>query len=68
VLKAPLLSAIAQRQGRTVPQIVFRFAMQIGILPLTGTTSVEHMRDAIAASQFRLDDEKLEQIARAAVR
>ena len=65
VLNNPLLSAIARRHGRTVPQVVFRFALQIGILPLTGTTSIEHMREDLEVFQFRLDDEELEQIERA---
>ncbi|MEX0819424.1 MAG: aldo/keto reductase, partial [Pirellulaceae bacterium] len=37
-LASPELARIAERHGRTVPQIVFRFALEVGMLPLTGTT------------------------------
>jgi len=32
--------------------IVFRFALDVGMLPLTGTTSEEHMRDDLAALEL----------------
>src|SRR3712207_7235718 len=37
-------SRIAQRHGRTVAQVVFRFALDVGMVPLTGTTDPDHMR------------------------
>src|SRR5665213_969882 len=40
----PELARIAKRHGRTVSQIVFRFALDVGMLPLTGTTNPDHMR------------------------
>lgn len=39
------VGAIAQRHGRTSSQVVFRFAQQIGMLPLTGTKNPAHMRE-----------------------
>src|SRR5262249_47826528 len=46
--------AIAARHGRTPAQVVFRFARQVGMLPLTGTTRLEHMRDDLATGNFVL--------------
>jgi diketogulonate reductase-like aldo/keto reductase len=46
--------AIAARHGRTPAQIIFRFARQAGMLPLTGTTRLEHMRDDLAIDDFAL--------------
>jgi diketogulonate reductase-like aldo/keto reductase len=48
------LIRIAERHGRTVSQIVFRFAMDIGMVTLTGTTDAEHMRDNLDVFGFRL--------------
>ena len=45
----PELRAIAQRIGAGLAQVIFRFAMQIGMLPLTGTTSEQHMKEDLAA-------------------
>src|SRR5437868_1610657 len=43
-LARPEMIAIAKHHGKTIPQIVFRFALQVGMLPLTGTTNANHMR------------------------
>ncbi len=66
-LNAPEVVEIAERHERTIPQIVFRFALQIGILPLTGTTDKQHMRQDLAVSEFSLDDEEVETLAGFAV-
>ena len=48
-LRAPAFRAIVARTGKTPAQIVFRFALQVGMLPLTGTTDPAHMREDLAA-------------------
>jgi len=62
VLVEPDVRAIAQRFKTGVAQVIFRFAMQIGMLPLTGTTSPQHMKDNLAAEQFTLSPEDLQRI------
>jgi diketogulonate reductase-like aldo/keto reductase len=39
----PEMARIAKRHGRTVSQIVFRFAIDVGMIILTGTSSVKHI-------------------------
>ncbi len=56
VLAAPGLVAIAKRLDRSPAQIIFRFAIQIGMLPLTGTTNAGHMRADLDVEQFTLTD------------
>ena len=55
------IRAIAQRLGTGLAQVVFRFAMQVGMLPLTGTTNPQHMKDDLQAEQPTLtaDDMRL---------
>jgi diketogulonate reductase-like aldo/keto reductase len=53
------VTAIAKRYGKTVAQIVFRFAQQIGMLPLTGTTKPDHMREDLAIDDFTLTADEL---------
>ncbi|HLY08764.1 MAG TPA: aldo/keto reductase [Planctomycetota bacterium] len=67
VLADPRLRAIAKRVNAGPPQVVFRFAQQVGMLPLTGTTSAEHMKDDLACDQFTLTPEELRLIERMAV-
>ena len=57
----PGIRAIAQRLGTGLAQVVFRFAMQVGMLPLTGTTNPQHMKDDLQSEQLTLtsDDVRL---------
>lgn len=57
VLVEPEVRAIAERFKTGVAQVIFRFAMQIGMLPLTGTTSRQHMQEDLVADQFTLTPE-----------
>jgi len=67
VLVDPEIRAIARRLGAGIAQVIFRFAMQIGMLPLTGTTSEQHMKEDLQAEQFMLSTEELERIETIAV-
>ena len=60
VLLSPRLIGIARRQGKTIPQVVYRFAIQLGMLPLTGTTDSLHMRQDLDIFDFSLRDEDLQ--------
>ena len=58
----PELAQMAARHGRAVSQIVFRFALDIGMVALTGTTHPTHMRDDLAVCDFHLEAEEIERI------
>jgi len=62
VLVDPEIRAIARRLGAGVAQVIFRFAMQIGMLPLTGTTSQQHMKEDLQAEQFTLSADEIQRI------
>jgi diketogulonate reductase-like aldo/keto reductase len=59
VLVEPEVRAMAERFKTGVAQVIFRFAMQIGMLPLTGTTNPQHMADDLAVDRFSLSPEDL---------
>jgi diketogulonate reductase-like aldo/keto reductase len=59
VLAHPFVAGVARRLGATVAQVVFRFAQAVGMLPLTGTTHVEHMRQDLASQALTLTDEEV---------
>jgi diketogulonate reductase-like aldo/keto reductase len=65
-LSHPDVARIAERVDRTVPQVVFRFALQVGMVPLTGTTDEAHMREDLAVYDFELEDADVETIERLA--
>ncbi|HVX14061.1 MAG TPA: aldo/keto reductase [Pirellulales bacterium] len=66
VLTHPEMVRIAKRHGRTVSQIVFRFALDVGMIPLTGTTDGQHMQQDLDVLGFRLEAADIEQIGRVA--
>lgn len=59
VLEYPQIREIAQRTGRHPSQIVFRFALQVGMIPLTGTTSAEHMQMDLEVFDFQLEADEV---------
>ncbi len=61
VLSSAAMRAITQRVSRTPAQVVFRFALERGMLPLTGTTNPRHMKEALALD-FELSPEELSQL------
>jgi len=62
VLADPEILKIAKRLGTGPAQVIFRFAMQIGMLPLTGTTSQQHMKEDLQAEQLTLSAEEVRRI------
>ncbi len=61
------LARIAERHGRTKSQIVFRFALDVGMIALTGTTNAGHMREDVSVFDFCLSPEELDRIETLAV-
>jgi len=66
-LGAPEIHAAARRVGAGVAQVIFRFAQQIGMIPLTGTTDQQHMKDDLQCEKFSLTPEELQQIETIAI-
>jgi diketogulonate reductase-like aldo/keto reductase len=61
-LKNPGIAAIAQRYKKTPAQVIFRFAIQAGMFPLTGTTDEQHMKEDLHVFDFRLEDDEVKVI------
>lgn len=52
----PRIHHIAERMRKTPAQIILKFTQQVGMLPLTGTTSDIHMKEDLALD-FTLNEE-----------
>lgn len=59
VLIDPRVKAISDRVGASAEQIIFAFAVRMGILPLTGTSNTQHMKDNLGATQLAVTDEDI---------
>jgi len=57
VLAHPWMQSCADRCECTPAQLVFRFALDAGMIALTGTTSAVHMREDLRIFDVRLDPE-----------
>lgn len=62
VIGHPVVREIAGRHRATVPQIVFGFALAIGIVPLTGTTDPRHMAEDLDVYELELTDQEIREI------
>ena len=63
VLRSAQVKAISTRLSRTPQQVLFRFACEVGMLPLTGTTDPRHMKEDLALD-FTLTLAELSQLDR----
>jgi diketogulonate reductase-like aldo/keto reductase len=62
VLRHRFVADLAKREKVTGESIVFAFARQVGMLPLTGTSSEEHMREDLASVSLTLSDDAVHAI------
>lgn len=58
ILADAKLQSLATKYGRSSAQIFFRYLSQRGIVPLTGTTSPQHMQEDLAIFEFELTVEE----------
>lgn len=62
VLHHPLVTDLAALANATPAQIVFSFARSLGMLPLTGTSNAEHMKQDLASRDLALPPEAIKAI------
>jgi diketogulonate reductase-like aldo/keto reductase len=62
VLQHPLIASRAASGSATPAQVVFSFARSIGILPLTGTSNAEHMKQDLASRDVKLQPDAVQAI------
>jgi diketogulonate reductase-like aldo/keto reductase len=58
----PEIARIAERHGRTVSQIIFRLALDVGMIALTGTSNAEHMQADLDIFDFQLAEDEVRRI------
>lgn len=62
VLKEPLLSELAKKYGKSVAQICLAFALQMDVVPLPKSSSIERMKQNMDILDFELEKEDFEKI------
>lgn len=61
-LAGPAIRQAARAHDRSPAQVVFRFALQLGMICLTGTTDPDHMRQDLEVYDFELSDDEVRAI------
>jgi diketogulonate reductase-like aldo/keto reductase len=61
-MKSEAVARVARRTNRTLAEVVFRFAIGVGMIPLTGTSRREHMKLDLGCVDFELDPDEIEAI------
>ena len=62
VLRHPLVARLAARARATPAQVVFHFAQAVGMLPLTGTSDSEHMKQDLGSRDLPLSADEVQTI------
>ncbi|CAE6492739.1 unnamed protein product [Rhizoctonia solani] len=56
LFRHPLISNIAESKKATNAQIVYKFAQSLGIIPLTGSTNEQHMKDGLESENLDIGE------------
>lgn len=62
VLRHPVVTGLATRANATPAQVVFSFARIVGMLPLTGTSDAEHMKQDLSSRDLKLSSDEVQAI------
>jgi diketogulonate reductase-like aldo/keto reductase len=62
VLRHPFVASLAARENATPAQVIFRFALAVGMLPLTGTSDPNHMKQDLAGESLKLTEKEVQAI------
>ena len=62
VVASQQLATLAQLHSCSPAQLIFRFAIDVGMIPLTGTTDAQHMQQDLGIFDIQLQPEEIEMI------
>lgn len=58
-ISQPFIKELCLKYNKTIPQIIFRYSIQIGIIPITGTTDPTHMKQDLNIFDFELSPDEV---------
>ena len=62
LVRLPILNRIAEKYGKTFLQVVLRWHVQNGIVPVVRTLNPKHQKENLGIFDFSLTDEEMAQI------
>lgn len=62
ILSSKTIFDLTLKYKRSEASVFYKFLNQMGIIPLNGTTSKEHMKEDLKISEFSLEDSEIQEI------
>jgi diketogulonate reductase-like aldo/keto reductase len=62
-LDNPVVESVAEKHNKSPAQVLIRWSIELGIVPLVKSSSSEHLRENIAVFDFSLDREDVQKLA-----
>ena len=62
LMRLPVLKEIAEKYSKTVTQVILRWHIQLGLIPIVRTLNPEHQKENIDVFDFALTDEEISRI------
>ncbi|WP_239650015.1 aldo/keto reductase family protein [Methylocucumis oryzae] len=66
-MQQPAIVAIAKRLGCHLTQLIFKFALDVNMMPLTGTSNEQHMLADLACFELQLTEDDIQTIEKIAL-
>lgn len=63
ILTSHTMQSLAEEFKKTPAQLFFRYLIQSGVVPLTGTCSIQHMKEDLDVMNFKFGDEIMNTIS-----
>lgn len=64
-LESPVVTRVAKRIGRSSAEVAFRFAIEVGMIPLTGSSQRQHLEQDLGCLDWSLTPDEISAIERA---
>jgi diketogulonate reductase-like aldo/keto reductase len=62
IVNSSLINQLSKKYNKTKEQVFYKFLNELGIIPLNGTTSNEHMKLDLNIKDFNLEKAEIETI------
>ena len=63
MLSLPVLTDLAKRYGKTTAQIVLRWHVELGLIPIPGSSNPEHIKENADIFDFALSQDEVAAIS-----
>jgi diketogulonate reductase-like aldo/keto reductase len=63
LLNEDIVKNLAKKYGKTVGQIILNWHINLGVIPIPGTSNPERMKENLAAADFKMEEKDIEALS-----